>query len=178
MEINTHRELAPPLTIRFSLPEEAHLLNSSQLLCIPTMHSVALTLSRQTYSPHFVDWWGVKETVGKTCLPSGFWGKLKMVALVTHTCNFALVQFELCFEQRLNATLLFHWDGALTLPGFYSCGAFVHPSIVIDFMFSSLMYVIGFWPTDVEGEFESSCQGLVIQHGLVFSLSWGSLAEG
>lgn len=54
----------------------------------------------------------------------------------------------------------------------------MHPSLVIDFMFSSLMYVIGFWPTDVEGEFESSCQGLVIQHGLVFSLSWGSLAEG
>lgn len=71
--------------------------SSRQLLHILSMFSVALTPDSQAPAPLRPDWWAVKGTVGNFCLPSGFWGGLRTGASVTHTCNFALVHFHLCF---------------------------------------------------------------------------------
>ena len=80
-----------------------------QLLHILSVFGVALTPDSQAPTPLRPDWWAVKGTVGNLRLPSGFWGKLKMVALVTHMCNFArLFNFSSVFAVTLPCDVLFY----------------------------------------------------------------------
>lgn len=98
---NTHTHTHIWWHVRLSCPR--------QLLHILSVFGVALTPDSQAPTPLRPDWWAVKGTVGNLRLPSGFWGKLKMVALVTHMCNFArLFNFSSVFAVTPPCDVLFY----------------------------------------------------------------------